>query len=316
MQQMQNYIIKNNRIKADFQKLLKDHPEIKSEKLKFSWSNWGFGMENFEIGCQRLHKIGISYIELHGNHYGKELGYNPRAIKPILEEYGLKTSGVCGMFSPECDLSSPSGIIRQQAVDYLKREIEFTAEMGGDYLLVVPAAVGRAEAYDDSEIMRSVETLRVVADLFVQYGIKGAIEPIRSAETSIVHTVEDAVAYIERLGHPGIKWINADVYHMQSEEEHIGNAILSAGHRLVNLHLADSNRCALGTGSMDIDSIIMALYLIDYQKGLRFVTPEPLGPGGNPYPAMHGITDCRQLDEMVWQSFSYFREREQIIKEF
>ena len=32
---------------------------------------------------------------------------------------------------------------------------------------------------------------------------------------------------------------------------------------LVNLHLADSNRCALGDGSMDIDAIIMALYVIE-----------------------------------------------------
>lgn len=315
MQQPQNYIVKNNEIKSRFLKLLSDCPEIKSEKIKFSWSNWGFGVEDFTLGCKRLYRAGIPYIELHGNHYGKELGYKVQEIKPVLEEYGLKTSGVCGMFSPECDLSSPSGIIRQQAIDYLKREIEFTAEMGGAYLLVVPAAVGRPEAYDESEVIRSIETLGRVADLFVQYGIRGAIEPIRSAETSIVHTVKEAVSYIEQLGHAGVNWINGDVYHMQSEESHIGSAVLEVGDRLINLHLADSNRGALGQGSMDIDCIIMALYLINYEQGEHFVTPEPLGPGGNPYPAMHGITDGQMLDDMVFQSYRYFREREQAVKE-
>ena len=121
-------------------------------------------------------------------------------------------------------------------------------------------AVGRPEAYDDFEFQRSGETLKLVADLFVEYGVKGAVEPIRSAETSIVHTVGEAVSYLESLGHPGISWINGDVYHMQSEESHIGNAILEAGERLVNLHLADSNRCALGDGSMDIDGIITVSY--------------------------------------------------------
>ncbi len=49
-----------------------------------------------------------------------------------------------------------------------------------------------------------------------------AIEPIRSAETT--------------------------------EESYIGEAILEAGRLLVNLHMADSNRGALGLGSLDLIS--------------------------------------------------------------
>ncbi len=64
---------------------------------------------------------------------------------------------------------------------------------------------------------------------------------------------------------------------MQAEESHIGEALVNAGDMLVNLHMADSNRCALGDGSMDLDTIIMALYLIGYNREGRFVTPEPLG---------------------------------------
>ncbi len=95
-------------------------------------------------------------------------------------------------------------------------------------------------------------------------GVKAAIEPIRSAEVSFVHTVAEANAYIEAVDHPGVGHINGDVYHMQSEEAHIGEAILRAGDRLMNLHMADSNRCALGDGSLDLDTLIMALYVIGY----------------------------------------------------
>ena len=100
------------------------------------------------------------------------------------------------MFSDDNDLSSNRPWQRQAAIDYLKREIEFTAAVGGTYILVVPGAVGRPHAYDDTELERSVETLRIVADLFVTYGVKAAIEPIRSAEVSFVHTVAEAQAYI------------------------------------------------------------------------------------------------------------------------
>ena len=84
--------------------------------------------------------------------------------------------------------------------------------------------------------------------------------------------------YIEAVDHPGVQAINGDVYHMQAEESHIGEAILQAGERLVNLHMADSNRCALGEGSLDLDAIIMALYLVGFNRDGCFVTPEPLGP--------------------------------------
>jgi D-psicose/D-tagatose/L-ribulose 3-epimerase len=80
---------------------------------------------------------------------------------------------------------------------------------------------------------------------------------------------------------------------------------------LINLHMADSNRCALGDGALDLDTIIMALYLIGNNKHGRYVTAEPLGPGGDPYPAMYGKPDPAALDQLVLSTASYFREREQ-----
>lgn len=308
----QNYEIKTERIREQFLKYKRENPEKLNNRLKFSWSNWGFGLEDFGMSCERLSRAGISYIELHGNHYGADLGYRPDEVLKTMSDWGIKAGGVCGMFSADNDLSSNRHIQRQAAIDYIKREAEFTAEVGGKYMLVCPAAVGRAKKYDDSEIDRSIDSLSRVADVFVKYNIRAAIEPIRSAETSIVHSVADAKAYIERLNHPGVQHINGDVYHMLVEESHIGEALLDAGERLTNLHMADTNRCALGYGSLDIDTIIMALYLLDYNNNPScFVTPEPLGPGGDPYPAQNAKTDPEILDKLVFDSVNYFRAREE-----
>ncbi|HEY3341824.1 MAG TPA: sugar phosphate isomerase/epimerase family protein, partial [Anaerolineae bacterium] len=236
--------------------------------------------------------------------------YHAHETLQILSDCGIKVAGVCGMFSADSDLSSNRAIHRQAALDYLKREISFTAEMDGSYLLVAPGAVGRPTPYDDSEFERSVESLQLVADLFVQHQIRAAIEPIRSAEVSLVHTFADAKRYIAAVNHPGVRHINGDVYHMQAEEAHIGEAICDANEMLTNLHMADSNRCALGEGSLDLDTIIMALYVIGYNTDGKFVTPEPLGPGGDPYPAMYGKPDVAVLDHLVQQTAQYFYERE------
>lgn len=306
----QKFQIINNNIKEQFDHLKLNNPDALKKRLNLSWSNWGFGMEPLSDSAERLHNAGIEYIELHGNHYGDDIGYNPKEAMKILSDLGIKVSGICGMFSKENDLSSRSGLQRQNALDYIRRELDFASEVGAGYMLVVPGAVGRPASYDSSEFKRSVETLSIVANEFVKHNVRGAIEPIRSAEVSFVHTVADAKKYISQLNHPGIQHINGDVYHMQVEESHIGQALIEAGNMLINLHLADSNRCTLGDGSLDIDTIIMALYLIGYNNDSCFCTPEPLGPGGDPYPAMFGEPDKEMLNKMVNNSILYFRERE------
>lgn len=310
----QNYEIKTDRIHQAFFQYKKEHPEKLKQRLKFSWSNWGFGLEDFSLSCDRLKRAGISYIELHGNHYGPDLGYNTAEVLKIMNSYGIKAGGVCGMFSADNDLSSNRPVHRQAAIDYIKREAEFTEAVGGRYMLVCPAAVGRSKKYDDSELERSLDSLSRVADVFVEHKIRAAIEPIRSAETTLVHSIADAKNYIRLLAHPGVQHINGDVYHMLVEESHIGEALLDAGEQLTNLHMADSNRCALGYGFLDIDTIIMALYLLDYNNNENcFVTPEPLGPGGDPYPMQHSKTAPEILDKLVFDSVTYFRGREDAV---
>lgn len=311
---LQHFEQQNLKIREAFEELKRTSPERLQKRLKFSWSNWGFGLESFDQSCARLEKAGIKYIELHGNHYGADLGYKVQETSKIMADHGIACGGVCGMFSADNDLSSNRHIQRQAAIDYIKREAEFTAQMDGKYMLVCPAAVGRAGKYDDSEIERSVDSLSRAADVFVQHGIRAAIEPIRAAETSIVHTFEEAKTYIAKLNHPGVQHINGDVYHMLVGESHIAQAIWDAEGMLTNLHMADTNRCALGDGSLDLDTIIMALYLIGYNNDDScFVTPEPLGPGGDPYPAQNAKTDPAILDKLVFDSVNYFREREEAL---
>jgi D-psicose/D-tagatose/L-ribulose 3-epimerase len=313
MAKKQNWEEKADAIRRSFLELKKRKPEALKRRLSLSWSNWGFGIEPLAASAARLQRAGIRFIELHGNHYGADLGYRPSETTKVLADHGIKAAGICGMFSADNDLSSNRPQQRQAAVDYLKREVPFAAEVGASYILVVPGAVGRPGAYDATEFERSVDTLRRAADLFVQHKVKAAVEPIRAAEVSFCHTFADAIRYIEAVDHPGVRHINGDVYHMQAEEEHIGEALLAAGERLTNLHMADSNRRALGLGSLDLDTIIRALYLIGYNTEGRYVTPEPLGPGADPYPAMNGKPDEKVLESLVQQTARYFREREEAV---
>ncbi len=295
----------NSKIQQRFHEL---KPVQLNPRLKLSWSNWGFGRESLADSAARLAKSKVPYIELHGNHYGPDLGYKVDETLKILGDHGLKVSGVCGMFSADNDLACNRAVCRQAASGLPRPRSSLHACRWWRLPACRPRRRRTAQGLRRRRIRALRGDPRNARRLFQKHGIKAAIEPIRSAEVSLVHTISDAKRYLAQVNHPGVGHINGDVYHMQSEERHIGDAILDAGDQLVNLHMADSNRCAMGEGSMDLATIIRALYVIGFNQGDRFVTFEPLGPGGDPYPAMHGKPDKPKLDALVETSIRYFRE--------
>jgi len=315
LMKLQSFEEKNEKIRVAFEKLKSEHPEKLKDRLNISFSNWVFGLEDLEDSVARLRKYDVDYIELGGNYGGKDVGYQAdiNKTRSVLDKYGVKVSGICGFFSDDNALSTNSSFRRQTAKEYIWREVEFCLEIGGSYMLVVPGTVGRSECYDSSDFARSASTLREVADIFIETGIKCAVEPINSAEVPFCSTIESVLEYIDAVNHPGVQHINGDIFHMSCGESHIGEAILQCGDRLLNLHVEDTNRLPLGNGMMDVDTVIRALYLLGYNSPGHYVTGEPLGPGRNSYAIMYGQHDKKMLDLMVEQTVNVIREREKVL---
>jgi D-psicose/D-tagatose/L-ribulose 3-epimerase len=219
------------------------------------------------------------------------------------------------MVSKESELSSTSPSVRQRCIDYFKRNIELCKVLEGEYLIFHPGAVGRPDKYDDFELERAIDTINIIADYFVDANVKGAIEPVRADEVSTCHTFQEVVDLINSINHRGIKHIAGDVYHMLHGEEHIGETIMNYSDYLINLHMADTNRMALGSGMLNLDIVIMALYLIGYNEKTAFCSAEPLGPGADPYIQMNGPSDPDMLDNLVKDTATYFYKRETLLLE-
>lgn len=302
----------NAKIRYDFDKLKAEHPERLKQRMNLSFSTWVFGYEELEESIDRLARFQVPFIEIGGNYGGPDVGYqaDPDGVNKLLAKYGVRCSGICGFFSDSNALNTNNNFVRQTAREYIIQETLFCKKVGGTYMLVVPSAVGNANPYDTTDYQRSVQTLRSVADIFVETGVKCAVEPINSAEVSMCFTVDSAIQYIKDVNHPGVGYINGDIFHMLCGESHISEAILRAGDQLINLHVEDTNRLPLGNGMMDVDTIIRALYVMGYNSDGRFVTGEPLGPGRNSYAIMFGQHTGEAKDKLVRDTL-YFREREE-----
>lgn len=305
----------NKKIRDAFDELRKNHPERFEKRLNISYSNWTFGLESLEEAVKRMAKYNVEYIELGGDYGGKDVGYQAdlEGTKALLKKYDVKVSGICGFFGDSNALSTNNNFARQTAREYIIEEAKFCKAVGGTYLLVVPGTVGRAAPYDSSDYERSVRTLRSVADVFTETGVLCAVEPINSAEVPICSTVDSVLKYIKDVNHLGVQHINGDVFHMLCGEKHIGQAILDCGEHLVNLHVEDTNRMPLGNGMMDVDTIIRALYLLNYNRDGHFVTGEPLGAGRDSYTIMYGRHPEAVKDQMLADTVGTLREREEAV---
>ena len=98
MCKLQPFEEKSLDIRKIFVQAFKENPAKFATPLTLSWSNWGFGQETLATTAKRLQKNGIRYIELHGNRYGRDLGYKSDEVKNILGDADIKAAGICGMF--------------------------------------------------------------------------------------------------------------------------------------------------------------------------------------------------------------------------
>jgi D-psicose/D-tagatose/L-ribulose 3-epimerase len=88
-------------------------------------------------------------------------------------------------------------------------------------------------------------------------------------ESNLFNTVAGALAFLDELGDPRIK-LHVDTYHMNIEESDLFSPVLAAGDRLGYVHIGESHRGYLGSGTVDFDAFFHSLDLIGYDGPITF----------------------------------------------
>jgi sugar phosphate isomerase/epimerase len=280
--------------------------------MQYSVSNWIYATEDLEKSLQRLARYKYDAVELEGEPDKEK--YKPEKVKKMLQQYGLEVSSIAGMYlwkdEIKRDLASSDKKIREQTIIYLFKCIDYAQLMGAKLVIVVPAAVSKlAPSLSKKEDWKnSVEAVREVAKYAEKKDILLAIEPINRYETYLVNSVQDALCYSREVNSSHVK-IMADTFHMNIEERDIPEAIRIAGNNLINVHLADSNRCSVGRGHINFKALIKALKEINYQYAL---TLEPLPPVYDPYLALEGGISEDIFDQYAAESIMGLKYFERI----
>lgn len=171
----------------------------------------------------------------------------------IVRDHGLGVS-TCVAMGPERDLVHPDAAVRDQGCLYLKQAIDATAVLGATNLVgPIYSAVGRTWQMSADERARTVdllvETLLPLARHAQDRGVVLGIEPLNRFETSFLNLVSQAVEVVDRVGSPAVGLL-LDTFHMNIEEQSLGDAIRLAGKHTVHFHASESHRGAPGSGTV------------------------------------------------------------------
>ncbi len=248
--------------------------------MHLSMHNW-MRAEPAEVTIRRLAKYGYESIEISG----EPEQYNPKELRPVLKENGIRCWGAVTLMLGDRNLLARDEAQRARSVAYTKACVDLVKEMDGYELTIVPGTVGKItpDATPEEEWQWAVESLKEVNDYAKKAGVKIAVECINRFETYFCYRAGQALALAEAVG-PDVG-VCLDAFHLNIEEADPYASILEAKGRLVDFHIADTNRMPPGMGHWDWLKLVGTLQTIGYDGALtvEFVAPVDRTPA-NQYP--------------------------------
>jgi D-psicose/D-tagatose/L-ribulose 3-epimerase len=115
----------------------------------------------------------------------------------------------------------------------------------------------------------ALRVLGKLAESAAESGITLGLESVNRYESNLLNTVEQTRAFAEATGAANVV-VHLDTYHMNIEEDDLVAAIERAGDRLGYVHIGESHRGYLGSGSIDFDRVFGALVAAGYAGPIAF----------------------------------------------
>jgi sugar phosphate isomerase/epimerase len=217
---------------------------------------------------------------------GLEFMPNPEQIPdPVILEDALRQAGAImpvintGRLYPQgMALLHEHAIVRQRSMQAFKAIIQFA----GHFKAKVGLGIARGTGIPEDSLAEAV--FREIADHAAQAGVVVMLEPIDPGGSGYINTMDEAVAWAERINSPGFN-VMLDTYQLAESEPSIEHGIRAARGKATHIHLYDPSRWPPGVLSegerLDWPNIGRVLR----EEGFQGTGSVVLAPEGDPEPA-------------------------------
>lgn len=226
-----------------------------------------FDAQGIELSIRRTREAGFELIEIPLLHPEE---VDAEAVRNLLERYGLAATASLGL-SERTDLSSEDRQIVAAGERLLGNCLEIVSDIGGTHLVgVIYCAMGKYLLPPTTlNRQHSVDAIGRLARRAEQLGVRLGVEVVNRYESNLLNTARQALAYVEEVGNDNVS-VHLDTYHMNIEEPDMFSPVLLAGERLGYVHIGESHRGYLGSGTVDFDGFFRALAQVGYDGPIVF----------------------------------------------
>ena len=233
--------------------------------MNFWEKNWDADHAKY---IKKAANIGFDVLEFQAQPLLEMSDDKLRDLKKMADEVGIELTYSLGL-DPAYDVSSPDEKIRLGGVDYLKRIVEQIGKMDGTLLSGVSYAGWGSPSYvmnDKTPLLEnSLKSMREIIRAAENNNVTYCVEAVNRFEGCLINTAQEALDYVAQVDSKNIG-VLLDTYHMNIEENKIGDAIRLVGDKLTSFHTGENNRTAPGRGHLDWDEIFSALKDINYKN--------------------------------------------------
>jgi D-psicose/D-tagatose/L-ribulose 3-epimerase len=196
--------------------------------------------------------------------------FDAAVARTAIADTGMIATASLGL--PEhADISSEDPDVVAAGAKLLQMALNQTAEMGAFRMCGVLYGAMRKHMAPMSDRGRanSVEAISDLADQAQRLGIQLSLDVVNRYESNILNTGRDALRYLSEVGREEVS-VHLDTYHMNIEESDMFQPFLDTSERLGYVHIGESHRGYLGTGSVDFETTFRALDRIGFAGPIVF----------------------------------------------
>jgi D-psicose/D-tagatose/L-ribulose 3-epimerase len=223
----------------------------------FVWiGDWDTEAGNATI--RRAAETGFDFLEIPLLHPER---FDAKSHKRVLAEAGIDAAVSLALPREVHMPDNPEGAKR-----FLRQVLNHMEELGSSYLAgCVGYALGSLTGAPPTPEERQavVEGLQEIAEDAQRRGITLALEACNRYETHLYNTLKDTREAVLAIGAPNVQ-LHADTYHMNIEEESFYTPFVEAADVLGHVHMSESHRGLVGTGTVNWDEAFRGL------KGANF----------------------------------------------
>lgn len=223
--------------------------------------------ESTRLVISQTRRAGYDQVEL--SLHGPKL-MDLALTRDLLQEHALRVSCSRGL-TFAADVSSEDPAVVARGVAMLEEGISITGQIGGRYFggILYGAMAKYSHPVTAAGRRNAVAAVKRVAQYAGERGVTLGLEVVNRYESNLLNTAHQALEMLAEVDAPNVV-VHLDTYHMNIEESDFMQPVLACGGKLGYVHIGESHRGYLGSGTIDFAQFFNALVAIGYQGVVTF----------------------------------------------